>query len=413
MASVLIVEDSRMVMKVMRHIASRQLDFDLVYAESRNEAITLLEARQDWLAAIVDLNLPDAPNGELVDDVLVRGVPAIVLTASVDDEKRDHLTRKGIVDYVLKEGRYSYEYAVNLVNRLNRNRSIKVMVAEDSKVTRTYISELLSRYLFTVVEAENGQQALDAIIADDSIRILLTDYYMPEMDGFTLVHELRHRHDKTDIIIIGLSSASDKYLSAKFIKSGANDFLYKPFSHEEFACRIFQSVEAMERLDKMRDMAYTDTLTGIGNRRYFMEKARACFDHAFETGQPLSLVMLDIDHFKDFNTDYGHDVGDEVLTYFAQLLKADLSRFIVGRTGGEEFCVLMPGLNVNQAVQLVDTVRKRLEVEFVETSAGELSLSFSAGIAQTPADNVDDLLRAADQLMRNAKHAGRNRVLAE
>lgn len=114
MQSVLIVEDSKMVMKILRHLSQQMLDFNLVYAESRAEALEQLNQRDDWLAAIVDLNLPDAPDGELVDDVLKLKIPTIVLTGGVDEERRESLVRKGIVDYVLKEGRYSYKYAVNL-----------------------------------------------------------------------------------------------------------------------------------------------------------------------------------------------------------------------------------------------------------------------------------------------------------
>jgi diguanylate cyclase (GGDEF)-like protein len=411
--SVLIVEDSKLVLKILRHIASQSLSFDLVFAKSRDEALTQLAKKDDWLAAIVDLNLPDAPSGELVDDVLEMGIPTIVLTGSVDDEKRDSLTRRGIVDYVLKEGRYSYQYAVNLVNRLHRNQSIKVLVAEDSLVTRKFIVELLSRHLFQVVEAENGKQALDNILADDAIKILLTDYNMPEMDGFELIHELRHRHEKMDLVIVGLSSAGDKYLSAKFIKNGANDFLYKPFSHEEFFCRIMQDVESMERLDAMRHMAYSDPLTGIGNRRYFIEKARALLNQALDAQTPLSLAILDIDHFKHVNDDYGHDVGDEILISFAQTLSRSLGRFILARTGGEEFCVMMPGLTSDKAAQMLEVIREQVDNDFVSTAAGDVSYSFSGGVAQTPVDTVEALMKEADVLLYRAKELGRNRVLSE
>jgi diguanylate cyclase (GGDEF)-like protein len=409
--SVLIVEDSKVVLKILRHIANQTLSFDLVFAKNRAEALEQLKQKSDWLAAIVDLNLPDAPAGELVDDVLELGIPTIVLTGSVDDEKRDSLTRRGIVDYVLKEGRYSYQYAVNLVNRLYRNQSIKVLVAEDSLVTRKFVVELLSRHLFQVVEVENGKQALETVLADDAIKILLTDYNMPEMDGFELIHELRHRHEKMDLVIIGLSSAGDKYLSAKFIKNGANDFLYKPFSHEEFFCRIMQDVESMERLDAMRQMAYSDPLTGIANRRFFIEKARTLLQQAMDAQTPLSLAILDIDHFKDINDDYGHDVGDEVLISFAQALSVSLDRFVFARTGGEEFCVLLPGLSSEKAAQFLEIIRSQIENEFVQTAAGDVSFTFSCGVSQTPVDTVEALMKEADVLLYRAKESGRNRVV--
>jgi diguanylate cyclase (GGDEF)-like protein len=398
-------------MKILRHTAKRLLDFELGFAVSRVEALTQLKARDDWLAAIVDLNLPDAPHGELVDDVLALGIPTIVLTGSVDDKKRDALSRRGIVDYVLKEGRYSYQYAVNLVNRLHRNQGIKVLVAEDSLVTRKFIVEMLSRHLFQVVEARDGQEALEAILADPDIKLLLTDYNMPNRDGFELIHELRHRHEKEDLVIIGLSSAGDKYLSAKFIKNGANDFLYKPFSHEEFSCRILQAIESMERLETLRQMAYTDVMTGIGNRRYLIENARTLLKQARAANTPLALAILDIDHFKHINDDHGHDVGDEVLVYFAQTLAKSLGRFFVARTGGEEFCVVMPGLTAEQAAQILNALREQIAHEFVDSAVGDISFTFSGGVVQVPAESIEDMMRDADQVLYRGKAAGRNQVL--
>ncbi len=413
MPSVLIAEDSIVVQKILRHLASRELPFDIVCAQDRAQALETLKTRDDWFAAIVDLNLPDAPDGELIDDVLAKDIPTIVLTGSVDGAKRDSLTRRGIVDYVLKEGRYSYRYAINLVNRLHANKAIKVLVAEDSTTARRYIVELLRRHNFQAIEAENGEQALELILADDDIKILLTDYNMPLRDGFELIHELRHRHDKTDIAIIGLSSANDKYLSAKFIKNGANDFLYKPFSHEEFFCRVTQAVESMERLQLITAMAYSDPLTGVGNRRFFVEKARSQIGQAQASDTPLSLAIVDIDHFKQVNDSYGHDVGDEVLLFFAKTLAEEFQEFIVARTGGEEFCILFPDLNSNDATVLMDRVRLKIAQSEVQTEAGVLSVTFSGGVAQLPADNVESLLKMADQLLYQAKDAGRNTVIAQ
>lgn len=411
MQSVLIVEDSKMVLKVLRHVARKTLNYDVVFAATAAEAKAALAQDKDWLGAIVDLNLPDAPNGEMVDVVLEKGIPTIVLTGRVDDARRDELMRHGVVDYVLKEGLYSYQYAVNLINRLYRNRSIKVMVAEDSNVTRKFIVELLNRHQFQVAEAENGREALEAILADGDIDMLLTDYNMPEMDGFELIHTLRYKYEKTDISIIGLSSADDKYLSAKFIKNGANDFLYKPFSHEEFFCRIMQDVESMERMKKLHAMAYTDALTEIGNRRFFIEKSREQIRLAEQKQKPLSLAIMDIDYFKHINDQYGHDTGDMVLASFAQSLQQKFGRFILGRTGGEEFCVLFPGLPAERAAQLLDVLREQIENDFVDTPEGDIGYTFSAGVAQLPAIELEGLMNQADRLLYQAKEGGRNSVV--
>lgn len=411
MQSVLIVEDSPMVLKILKHLATKNLNYNLVFATSRLEAVKQLVEHSDWLAAIVDLNLPDAANGELVDDCLSQGIPTIVLTGSVDKEKRDQLTKKGIVDYVLKEGQFSYMYAVNLVNRLAQNRQVKVLVAEDSKVTRRYMIELLRRHLFQVVDAEDGAQALQIILNDSDIKLLITDNNMPNLDGFDLVHQLRHKHGKEDLGVIGLSSAEDKYLSAKFIKNGANDFLYKPFSHEEFFCRVMQSVESMERLEAMTKLAYSDVLTGIGNRRYLVEHARSALDECNSQSTPVSLALINIDHFRHVNEDYGDDVGDEVLLHLAQELERSFGRFIVGRLGGEEFCVVFPGLTSEKAEKIVDVFRSQIEEGYAQTQAGSVSFTISAGIVQASELGLEGLMKSAGQALFRAKEAGRNIVM--
>ncbi|MFQ3260367.1 MAG: diguanylate cyclase (GGDEF)-like protein [Reinekea sp.] len=409
--SVLIVEDSPMVLKIIKHLAAKTLNFKLVYATTRAEALTHLAQEVDWLAAIVDLNLPDAPDGELVDDCLEQGIPSIVLTGSVNKEKREALTKKGIVDYVLKEGRFSYLYAVNLVNRLSRNRFIKVLVAEDSKMTRRYMVELLKRHLFEVVEAEDGEQALQKILSDNQIKLLITDNNMPKMDGFDLVHQLRHKYNNHDLVAIGLSSAEDKYLSAKFIKNGANDFLYKPFSHEEFYCRVMQGVESMERLESMKKIAYSDALTSIGNRRYFIETSREELKNCTEQNLPAALALINVDHFKDINEDYGHDVGDEVLVHIAKMMAATFDRFILARTGGEEFCVLFPGLTGDRASQLLEVFRSQVEDGYAQTDAGSVSMTISIGVAQAPNLSLESLMKNAGSALYRAKVAGRNTVI--
>ena len=135
MKKVLIVEDSQMVVKVLLHIARQELAFDILLAASLAEAKTLCEAHSgEIFAAIVDLNLPDAPDGEVVDYVLSCHIPTIVLTGSFDEKRREKLLSKGIVDYVAKEGRYSYQYAVRSISRLKNNQNIKVLVVELSLI---------------------------------------------------------------------------------------------------------------------------------------------------------------------------------------------------------------------------------------------------------------------------------------
>ena len=210
MKKILIIEDSSTVTKILKHLTKNRLDINPIFAGTFAEAQRLyLEHKEDLFAAIIDLSLPDAPDGETVDFFLKEKVPSIVLTANYQSQKRQELMDKGVVDYIIKESRYSYNYALNLIGRLAKNQAIKILIAEDSKPTRTFIRLLLKKHLYQVIEAENGIEALDALKANPDIKLLITDYQMPEMDGFELVRSLRHNIDKSDLVIIGLSAKGD------------------------------------------------------------------------------------------------------------------------------------------------------------------------------------------------------------
>ncbi len=414
MKRVLVIEDSAMVTKVIRHVISQDAEIEAIYVSSFAQAKFAYEQMKDDLfAALVDLNLPDAPNGEVVDYMLERKVPSIVLTGSFDEEKREALLSKGIVDYVTKEGRYSYNYAVNLINRIHANQNMKVLVVDDSATSRNFITDLLQRQLFQVLEAENGVEAIKVLLENPDIRLLITDYNMPVMDGFELVKNLRYKYEKSDLIIIGLSGEGQNSLSTKFIKNGANDFLMKPFCHEEFQCRVMHNVESLELIEKIRDSANRDYLTGAYNRRYFFEVGQQMYDSAVENGTPLASVVLDLDNFKRVNDTHGHEAGDLILKRVTQVLNDALGRFLVARAGGEEFFVLLPGLDNEQAISLINKVRQIVVATPVVFDEEEIYFTFSAGITNKLKDTIDEQINWADVLLYRAKEAGRDIIIGD
>jgi len=411
---IIVVEDSSIVTKIIRHILKAEPTIEASFAASFAEAKSLYESLKDEVfAALVDLNLPDAPDGEVVDFMLEMQVPTVVLTGSCDEERRERLQSKGIVDYVNKEGRYSYKYAVNLVHRLYANQAIKVLVVEDSDTSRGFICQLLNRHLYQVLEARDGVEAIRVLLDNPDIKLLITDYNMPNMDGFELVQNIRYKYEKSDLIIIGLSAEGHKGLSAKFIKNGANDFLQKPFNHEEFHCRIMHNVESLELIAQIRDAANRDYLTGAYNRRYFFDVGEGLYTQAKAAGTPLAAVVIDIDHFKSVNDTHGHDVGDRVLQLFSSILSETMSRFLVARTGGEEFFALLPGLDNEKAMAFVDKVRTIVAATAIECGDEDLYISFSAGVCNLASETLDEQLSTADTYLYRAKEAGRNMVIGD
>jgi diguanylate cyclase (GGDEF)-like protein len=415
MKKFLLVEDSTVVTKIIKHMIKTTSILDCDTAQSFAQAKKLIneKGKETYIAAVVDLNLPDAPNGEVVDYTLKLKIPSIILTGSYDESKREAMLAKPIVDYVVKESRFSYEYVLKLIHRLEKNQKIKVLVTDDSKVSRRQICNMLKTHLYQVIEAEEGQQALDIIHSTPDIRLLITDFNMPVMDGFELVKQIRKEVDKNALVIIGLSSQDTGGLSAKFIKNGANDFLSKPFSHEEFHCRIMHNIETMEHVEAIEHIANHDFLTDLPNRRYFQHQSDINLKQAQKNGIPACLAMLDIDHFKKINDNFGHEAGDAVLRSFSPLLRKVFERFIFARTGGEEFCVLLVGLDKSKAVRLLDNFREMIEDHIIMLDGASITLTFSAGVATDNGNSLDVLLGEADKLLYNAKVGGRNQVVCE
>ncbi len=413
MKKVLIVEDSPIVAKVILHLAKQELAYDLILATTLAQAEQLCDEHGDIFAALVDLNLPDAPDGEVVDFTLSRNIPTVVLTGTFDDKRRETLLSKGIVDYVTKEGRYSYQYALKAIQRLETNQAIKVLVVEDSSTMRKYIVNLLARHQFDIYQAVDGIDAIRVILEHPDIRLLITDYNMPNMDGFELVKNLRCKYEKFDLVIIGLSAEGEGSLSAKLIKTGANDFLSKPFNPEEFYCRINHNIESLDLIEQIRDSANRDFVSGLYSRRYFFEKGNASYAAAKSSSSPLSLAVISIDDFKEVNENVGAEMGDRILKQFSTVLEQSLKRFLVARSSGKEFFVLMAGLDNDKSAALINGVRSVIGGTVFNQTDSPLRLSFSAGVSSTLGDRFNDLLVTAESCMSRAKQAGKDIVMGD
>lgn len=412
---VLIVEDSAVILKILKHLAKQELMLEAIFATSMQEAKALYQQHKDQLfAGIIDLALPDAPNGELVEFLLEEKFPVVVLTGSYDETRRESLVKQGVVDYVVKESRYSYHYAVNMLNRLYKNQAIQVLVVEDSKQYRKHITRLLTAHKYQVIEAEHGLQAMARLEQYPDVKMVITDYNMPEMDGFELVQAIRRRHEKDNMIIIGLSGEDGGLLSIKFIKNGANDFLNKPFQQEEFYCRITNNIESLEQLQKIQDQANRDYLTGLYNRRYFCEQGEQLLAQANKDNSELAVAMLDIDFFKQVNDEYGHEAGDEVLKFLAREVEQHLGRFLIARMGGEEFGLVLAGLDNAKANNLLDSFRTHINSRIIDVNEEDiLRISFSGGVTNIKADSLNSMLSQADEYLYRAKEAGRNMIIAD
>lgn len=409
---ILLIEDSVALSMLLKQRLESETDAQVVRCANFEEARAEL-ANRHFTLALTGLNLPDAPKGEILTLLADHKVPTIVFTATFDAEARRRYAEKKIIDYIVKDGHRTVDSVVRTVTRILTNQAFSVLVVDDARSARSGLVEILERQNFRVIEALSGKQALEVLAEDDTIELVITDYNMPDMDGYELTRRIRDSHSSEELRIIGVSSSSDRLLSASFLKAGASDFLYRPFVPEELQCRIDNNIETLKQLKRLRFLAERDHLTGLANRRCFFEKTRAMMAELESSGQEGAVAILDIDHFKKINDTYGHDAGDRVLTALSDILtKACLpGKHMAARLGGEEFAVFLKNLNGFQSHSFCENLRARVEETIVDLHGTDVSVTVSIGVVEIEkGESFDNQLNAADQLLYMAKANGRNRV---
>jgi diguanylate cyclase (GGDEF)-like protein len=410
---VLLIEDQRALAQMAEAMLREKWGCEVMVAASMLEAKQLLEAHGSaFVAAVCDLNLPDAPYGEVIDLVNKHSVPAIALTGAFGEELRSMVNKKGVVDYVLKQGVNSYEYAVNLVGRIHKNTSIKVLVTDDSLSARAVLKHMLSIQGLNVLTAKDGYEAIEMIEMHPDIKLVLVDYNMPKMNGFSFVLEARKRMGKDQLAIIGISGEDGGNVSAQFLKNGANDFIAKPYSYEELICRVTQNLEMLEMVESIQNIANRDYLTGMYNRRYFFDEGYGIYEDANNSGSNLFIAMIDVDHFKKVNDTYGHDCGDLVLKHLAAQLSAHFRDDLIARLGGEEFALLIADEDIKVTRERLEAFRLHIERETIRCDTTNIAITVSIGGSHHPLENLDMMLKTADENLYHAKQNGRNRIVA-
>jgi diguanylate cyclase (GGDEF)-like protein len=413
---VLIIEDSRAVSSVMRHRLEKDFFCQVTQCASADVFRNVMRGGETFDVAVVDLNLPGASDGEILDAVIAQGIPAVVFTADFNRDLRDRLLQKGVADYHVKNNEGAIDLVVSSVLRLLGNRQVGVLVVDDLPSARAMLADLLRVQKFQVYEAATGYQAVEILARQPHIELVITDYNMPDMDGYELTRRIRRDHNSDRLRIIGISSSADRLLSASFLKAGANDFVYRPYVIEELQCRIQHNIETLAQLRQLRVAAFSDYLTGLPNRRYFFDEGPAQVAGRLERHEPCCIAMLDIDHFKKLNDTYGHEIGDRVLQAVGTKLarRLDGSGHLLARLGGEEFSVLMLGLDVEKGSALCETLRREIESLRVALDDQDINVTISIGLAEIAGrESFSNYLAAADQLLYLAKSYGRNRVYSE
>jgi diguanylate cyclase (GGDEF)-like protein len=307
-------------------------------------------------------------------------------------------------------------------------RKRRILVVDDHEDNIEVLRARLEARGYEVEGATNGQAALDTV-GHWCPDLILLDVMMPDMDGLEVVKRLKADRNLPFIPVIMQTALDSTERMVAGLEAGADDYVTKPINFAELEARV-RSLLRIKKLqqelgdrekelsqmnDRLLHISMTDGLTGVDNRRALEQRLHEMFEHSLRLHEPISCVMSDIDHFKKVNDTYGHAAGDEVLKQFAEILK-DEAREIdrVGRYGGEEFLLLLPGTVLDSAVTFAERLRQRVEQHTFSFEGGTLKRTVSLGVASWPHPRIkgrEAMLKAADDALYVAMERGRNRVI--
>jgi two-component system cell cycle response regulator len=296
---------------------------------------------------------------------------------------------------------------------------VRALVADDDAASRLLLQKVLAKWGYDVVTAPGGEEALRVLTSDDPPDLAVLDWMMPELDGVEVCRRIRALELSSPPYLLLLTSKGDKHDIATGLESGASDYLQKPFDHDELRARLLVgrrfaelNHKLLETQNELRTQALTDPLTRIMNRRAILARLTEEIARAPRQSLPLSIGMLDIDHFKSINDRFGHAGGDAILqAVAARSLKALRPYDAIGRIGGEEFLIVMPGVTARDTEGVLERPRRVVGGTPISVQDQEVTVTVSIGGSVYRGEGIDGFLSDADDALYRAKEQGRDRVV--
>lgn len=288
----------------------------------------------------------------------------------------------------------------------------KILVVDDDPTSLHLIADILEPNGYDLVFGTRGSDAIE--LCEAQIDLILLDYHLPDANGIEICQKLKHHPQFSNIPVIFITANQDHDLEADGFTAGAVDFITKPYSAAVMMARVKTHIALKRQTDLLLKMTRVDDLTGVFNRRHVFEVGNREFTRAKRIGTDMCAMVLDIDFFKKINDTYGHDAGDKALTVFAQSINQRVrGTDIFGRVGGEEFIVLLPDTNLNEAKILGEILLNLIRGIEVALDNGEiLRYTVSIGLSNVqPIDtDLNDCIKRADDNLYQAKQHGRDQI---
>ena len=453
-ARVLVVDDIPANVKLLEARLSAEY-FDVATAYSGAEALALCE-RAECDIVLLDVMMPDMDGFEvcrrLKSNPVTHHIPVVMVTALDQPSDRikgleagadDFLTKpvsdvalisrvrslarlKMVTDELRMRALTSKEIGIQSAEReavADTGRGGKVLIVDDRPSSYERIAQTLATEHTVDVQTDPKEALFRA--AEGDYELMIVSLGLTDFDGLRLCSQVRSLERTRGLPILAIAEPDNNARLVRGLEIGINDYLIRPIDKNEMLARVRTQVKRKRYTDRLRDnfaasieMAITDALTGLHNRRYMETHLGALTEQAAQRGKPLSVLILDIDFFKSINDNHGHDAGDDVLREFAvRIRKAIRNIDLACRYGGEEFVIVMPETDLAVAGMVAERIRRRIagEAFSIEQGAKSLDVTLSIGIAALGADGdtAAAMLKRADQALYRAKRDGRNRVVEE
>jgi diguanylate cyclase (GGDEF)-like protein len=293
-----------------------------------------------------------------------------------------------------------------------------ILIVDDEVGVRDSMQEFIEMAGFKPAIASSAEEAIE-LIQSNSIQVVITDIMLPGMGGLELTRLIKKEHDSDVIVMTGYSG---DYSYEEAINMGASDFVIKPVRLEELLLRLKRVLkerdltqERVRMMKKLQKLAITDGLTKLHNSRSFYSQIEVEVDRYNRYKHPLSLLLLDIDHFKHYNDTFGHLEGDKVLVRISQIIRSCLRKLDTAyRYGGEEFTVILPETTCEEARNVAERIRNAVKAEkFDPETENDITITISIGVTQySPEEELSAFIQRADKAMYSSKQNGRNKVTA-
>jgi two-component system cell cycle response regulator len=452
-ARVLVVDDVAANVKLLEARLSAEY-FDVVTAMNGKDALAICE-RAECDIVLLDVMMPDMDGFEvcrrLKSNPATHHIPVVMVTAldQVSDRVRgleagadDFLTKpvpdvaliarvrslarlKMVTDELRMRAVTSKEIGIQNPEReavADAGRNGRILVVDDRETSYERIASTLSDEHSVDVQADPNEALFRA--AEGHYDLIIVSLALENFDALRLCSQLRSLERTRSVAILAVADADNNARMVRGLEIGVNDYLVRPVDKNELLARVRTQVRKKRYSERLRDnvqlsieMAITDALTGLFNRRYMESHLSTLVEQAATRGKPLTVLVLDIDFFKAINDTHGHDAGDDVLREFALRIRKSIRGIdLACRYGGEEFVIVMPETNITVATMVAERLRRRIATEpfVIQQGARTVDVTISIGIAALGEnDEAVSVLKRADQALYRAKRDGRNRVVPD